>query len=274
MINLVKAGEQTGNMEETFGELRRYLEWLEQVMAGIKQASLYPAIVVIAVGLFIMLLFSFVVPKFAELLEGLDLPLPLMTRLVMETGRFFSATWWIWLLALPTLILAIGVARRRFSRFAYLFDELKLRLPLLGRINTMIALSRMTHNMGMLFHSGLPIIQAIVLCQDLVGNRVVARALERVAQDVNNGVRLGEAIGRHEIFPPLLRRMISVGENTGRLDTALAHVSQYYDEEIPRRVKKLFGILEPLITLILILVVGCVALAIFMPLLSLMGAVG
>ena len=138
----------------------------------------------------------------------------------------------------------------------------------------LIAISRFTHNLAILYGSGIPIINALELCRGLTGSILVEDAVAAVAESVKSGATLSEAIRKHPIFPPLLVRMVVMGETTGNLDRALQNVSDYYNEIIQRRIKKIVTIIEPAMTLFLIGLVGMVALSIYLPILSLMGTIG
>lgn len=274
-VSVIRAGEISSKLPESFEDLRDYLEWLEQIVTQIRQASIYPAIVMFVILCFAIFLFTFIVPKFAELLSSLKVPLPFLTRIIFGVGDFASSFWWVWLIALLVLGIGIPVARRTSPDFAYQWDKWKLYYPIFGELNLMLALSRFTHNFSILYRSGLPILQAFRACQQgLIGNRVIEQAVAAVEEDVKAGSTITEAMHRHPVFPALLIRMISVGESSGNLDKALDNVSDYYNQVIPRRIKAVFAVAEPLLMLLLIFIVGCVALAIYMPILSLMDAVG
>jgi type II secretory pathway component PulF len=272
-LTVVKAGEATGKLPEAFNDLKNYLEWVERVLADVRQATLYPAIVVSVISVFVVFLFTFIVPKFSALLEGLHVRQPLLTRFVFGVGGFAKATGWFWL---PLIFLCIFIAlfgRRISPRIGVMLDRLKLRMPIFGELNLMLALSRFAHNFSILYRSGLPVIQSLNLCQQgLIGNVVVDKAVAAVEEEVKTGSTLSEAMHRQPVFSALLKRMVGMGESSGTLDQALDNVSNYYSEVIPRRIKKIFSILEPMLMVFLILVVGTVALAIYLPIISLMGA--
>lgn len=270
--SLIKAGEESGSLPEAFIELKRYLEWQEQIISDVRQATIYPAIVLIMVILFVIVLFSFVVPKFVSLLAVAKVALPLPTVIVFGVSDFMKATWWIWL-SLITVLPAILTLGCKFSvRFAIACDWVKFRLPLLGPLQHMLVMSRFAHNLAVLYRAGINILNAVTLCQDLVGSKLVGEALRDIHQRVEQGNALSDSMRRHPVFPQLLIRMVVMGERTGSLDKALDNVADYYNLVIPRRIKKLFGVLEPALILTLVGIVGFVALAIFMPILSLMEA--
>lgn len=272
--NTIAAGEYGGNLAESLREIARYLEWLGRLLADVKQASTYPIVVLCVLVAFMMLLFGFVVPKFAAILTELGLELPLVTKIVIGIGGFAQH---YGLFTLAGLGLAFGgfrLALRRLPPLAFAFDRLKLRLPVFGKLNQMICLSRLTHQLGLLLKSGVPITDALALCQHSLGNRVYGELVGASLSVVLSGGVLSTAFREQADIPGMLVRMIAVGEETGRMEQSLGHVSHHLDEEIPRRIKKLFGIIEPLVMLTLISLVGTVAMAIFLPLMSMIGGLG
>lgn len=273
MISLVRAGEQSSALPETFMEVKRYLEWQEQVIADVRQATIYPVIVLIIVCLFVLLLFTFVIPKFVMLLTAAKVPLPLATRIVFGASDFAKATWWIWMLGFIGVPVAIQLGRKYSERFAIFFDKVKFKAPLFGELNHMLVISKFAHNLAVLYRSGVPIIQALELCQGLVGSPLLAKVVADVKERVEAGDVISEAMRRHEIFPALLLRMTVMGEKTGNLDHSLENVSEYYNVVVPRKIKKIFSILEPALIIGLVAVVGGVALSIFLPIVSLIGAI-
>lgn len=272
--SIIRAGEMSSHLPEAFDDLREYLEWVDQIVAEVRQATLYPIIVLTVIVSFVVLLFTFVVPRFAELLDKLNVKQPLLTQVVFAAGSAARSTWWLWLPTLVAAVLGIPIGRRVSRRFAYALDQLKLQLPVFGELNQMLALSRFTHNLAILYRSGLPILQALELCKHgLIGNAVVEQAVAEISQEVKTGSTIGEAMHRQAVFPAMVLRMVSMGETTGNLDHALQHIAEFYNDIIPRRIKKVFTVLEPALMLLLIGIVGCVALAIYLPILSLMGGI-
>ncbi len=273
-VSVVRAGELSSKLPETFDDLRKYLEWVERVVADIRQATLYPSIVLTVVCGFVLFLFTFIIPKFAALLDKLNVKKPLLTEVVMTGADFARRTWWITIPLFLVLVIGLPIACRLSRRVALAVDHLKLRLPLFGPLNLMLALSRFTHNLAILYRSGIPILEALRLCQQgLIGNRVIEQAVARVEHDIKSGSTISEAMHRQTVFSAMLLRMVTMGENTGKLDHALDNVADYYNEVIPRRIKNLFTVLEPALMLVLIFMVGSIALAIYLPILSLMGSI-
>ena len=271
VTNLVQAGEESDTLPETFQELERYLDWSDQIRGDIRQATIYPSIVIIAVTGLLILLFTFVIPRFIPVLLDLNVPLPFVTVLVIGISQFMVNNWYVWMPMLLIIPLAWWVGRNYIAGFSNWRDRIILELPILGELLKMLTLSKFVQNFAVLYRAGLPVLQCLQLCQGLVGNQIVADALKDVQRSIAEGSTINESLRRHPIFPPMMIQMISVGETTGNLPKTLMNVANYYNREIPRRVKKIFAILEPVITLGLISIVGTVALALFMPMMSLMG---
>ena len=271
MRNTIAAGEYGGNLSESLLEIARYLEWLQRLLADVKQASTYPIVVLCVLVAFMMLLFGFVVPRFAAILTELRLELPLVTKIVIGIGGAVQHYGLVAAAAIMLALVSMRAAVRRLHWLALALDRFKLRMPVFGKLNQMLCLSRLTHQLGLLLKSGVPITTSLELCQHSLGNRVYGELVSAALGVVLQGGVLSTAFRDHADIPGMLVRMISVGEETGRMEHALNHVSQHLDEEIPRRIKKLFGIVEPFVMLTLIGMVGTVALAIFLPLMSMMG---
>ena len=273
-LTVIKAGETTSNLPEAFNDLKEYLDWVDKMLADVRQATLYPAIVVTVITAFVIFLFTFIIPKFSDLLTKLKVKQPLLTQIVFGAGDVAQRTWWIVVPSFLLLIILFAVGKRVSPRVGLAIDQVKLRLPLFGELNSMLALSRFAHNLSILYRSGLPIIQGLEMCQQgLVGNMVVERAIQQVEEEVKTGSTISEAMHRHGVFSALLLRMVAMGETSGNLDKGLDNVSAYYNDVIPRRIKNIFSVFEPALMLFLIFLVGCVALAIYLPIISLMGAV-
>jgi type IV pilus assembly protein PilC len=273
-VSVIRAGELSSKLPETFEDLRGYLEWVEQVMSDVRQATLYPSIVLAVVAAFVVFLFTFIIPKFAALLDSLHVKQPLLTQVILTGGDFARRTWFIWIPLLFLLAIAVPIGKRLSKNVALAVDTVKLRLPVFGELNLMLALSRFTHNLAILYRSGIPILEALKLCQEgLIGNTRIEKAVAQVANDIKAGSTIGEAMHRQTVFSSMLLRMVTMGESTGSLDKALDNVASYYNEIIPRRIKSLFSVLEPALMLFLIFLIGSIALAIYLPIISLMGSI-
>ena len=218
-------------------------------------------------------MFTFVVPQFAVIFDSLDLELPTVTKVVVAVGQFFDSYWWAVLLVVAGSLAFLKYGPAYSVSVATALDKAKLRMPIFGPINELLVLSRFTHNMSLMLKAGVPIVDSIRLVKGVVNNAIMANALADAEQAVTDGRRMSEALSMHSVVSPIVMRMIVVGEETGKLDSCLEKISKRMDNEIPRRIKRLFGVLEPLIILTLLGIVGVVAAAIFMPLFSLMSSI-
>ncbi|MEM1436707.1 MAG: type II secretion system F family protein, partial [Pseudomonadota bacterium] len=274
ICNLINAGEQAGKLVEACQDISVHLEWLDQLAGDVQQATLYPAMVTCAVMGLVFIMFSFVVPQFSGIFDSLDLELPALTVGVITLGEFCSQYWWLLLLLLAAAVAALKILPGSSPAFALALDRAKLKLPLFGPVIAMLVQSRFCHNMALLLKAGVPIVDALQLVHGVVSNRVMADAVAAARQAVTDGRRMSEALAESDLLSPMVLRMVVIGEETGTLDTSLEVVSERFDKEVPRRIKRLFGVLEPMIIMTLLVVVGLVAGAIFLPLFSLMSGIG
>jgi len=269
LCQLIRAGEYGGNIVHPFADLSSHLEWTDQIVSDIKQASVYPTVILLAVTGLISLMFIVVVPTFAEIFAELDLELPALTRGVVLIGDVARQFWWLAIGLIVALYFCVRVARQRIPHVALMIDRFKLRVPVFGRITSLLVQSQFVHNLGLMLKAGVPIIEALRLSQGLTDNRIMDRAIEDAQAQVQRGGRISDALRAHSVVSSLTLRMIIVGEDSGRLDESLQQVARRFDAEIPRQIKRVFAILEPTITLALVGIVGLVAGSVFLPMFSL-----
>jgi len=274
VCNLVQAGEHGGNLVDTFRDLSAHLEWVERIMADIKQASIYPLMIISAVFGLIGLMFAFVVPRFAKIFVELDIELPPLTRGVVAIGDFSQRYWWAILGALVLLVVALRSIRKLNPALTLRIDRFKLSMPIFGRIQRLLVQSQFVHNLALMLKAGVPIIEALKLSRGLTNNLVMDTAIEHAEAAVERGDRISDALRKHDVVSSLTLRMIVIGEDSGRLDTTLQQVADRFDEEIPRHIKRVFAVIEPLITLVLIVIVGLVAASVFLPMFALVSGLG
>ena len=273
VCNLIRAGEHSGQLETACQDVSDHIEWVDQIMGDIKQATMYPAMIGCAVAGLVFVMFSFVVPQFSLIFDSLNLELPLITRVVVAIGEFCNSKWWLILLAVGVVYSFFKFGPRFIDGMSMTLDRMKFRMPVFGPVVQLLVLSRFTHNMALMLKSGVPIVDALGLVSGVVGNRVMAKALAEAEMAVTEGRRMSEALAQSDIVSPVVLRMIVVGEETGELDSCLEKISRRMDDEVPRRIKRLFGILEPMIIMVLLGVVGLVAASIFLPLFSMMSGI-
>lgn len=266
---LIRAGEASGSLPDAFAELRKHLEWQEQIAADVRQATLYPLTVLAAAVIFVGVLFTVVVPKFVVLLSLVKVPLPWPTRIVFAISTGFRSAG-VLIPAFPVLALAAAAGLRgRSARFAMNFEWAVLRLPVWGELLQLLIVGRFARSLAVLYRNGVSLLPALDLVRDLLGSRVAAAAVRDVTRRIESGEPLSDALAAQPIFPPLLVRLTRVGERTGQLDQTLENVAKYYLDLVPQRVRRLLGLLEPALILGLVGLVGFVALAVYLPILSL-----
>ncbi|MEE9200362.1 MAG: type II secretion system F family protein [Candidatus Brocadiales bacterium] len=272
-VNLLKAGEASGEIDRVLTEIAKFLEWQEELRAEIKQITIYPAVVFSAIVLLVGYLFAFVFPKFTKILEQLNVPLPLPTVIVISVSEFTKNYWYFILIGIGALIATINIIIR-FPWGKYAFDKFKLKIPIFGTLLRKIALSRFSHFLALLYSAGVDILQALAVVEKVVGNEVIARVIRNAQDQVRAGKRLSEPLRASKEFPPMVVRMVEIGEISGQLDKTLQKVSEFYDREIPQTVKKVFAAFEPIMIVILAGIVLLVAVSMYLPLYSSLGKLG
>jgi type II secretory pathway component PulF len=272
VANLIRAGEGSGRLAESCREIQRYYEWLDRLIGDFRQALIYPLIVLGVTVIFFFVVFTTLIPRFATMLTELKIKLPWLTLAMLDLSRVMTQYAWGIGLGLAGLVAVLKFGPRSWSWFALLLDRLKLRLPIFGRILHLVCLARLAQNLTTLYSAGIPLLEALKLCRPLVGNRVVEAGVATLQAGVNAGRQLHEVMREDPIFSRLMIQMVAVGESSGTLGDSLQHVADYYNDVVPRQVKKLLTILEPVMILGLIVVVGTVALSVFLPIAETLGA--
>jgi type IV pilus assembly protein PilC len=270
---LISVGEQTGSLEAVLKSLADYTERQATAAAKIKQAMMYPAIVFcLAIGVAAIMVFV-LLPPLIDMFDKLGGTLPLPTRILLSTMGFIQS----YGLYLLVAIVAVGIVGFLYSRTPngrYLRDTLILKLPLIGRLSLVSELARACRSLSLLFRAGLPLPEVMSLTNKATGNRVVARALGEVEQDMLKGQGLAKPMSTRNVFLPLMVEMAKVGEETGNLDEALIVVAENYEIEAERRTQTLLSMIEPAMTIAMGVGVGFLALSVFMPIYSSLSLVG
>jgi type IV pilus assembly protein PilC len=272
-VSIMRAGEMTGNMDGALSDIHRFLTWQEELGKTIRQATYYPVTVVGMVSGLIILLFTFVFPRFLSIFKGAAIDLPLPTRVVIAISESFRD---YGLYALAAIVLGV-VALRMYGRTEagrLRVDGWKLKIPLAGEVIRAIEMSRFSHFTASLFRAGVEMTQTLAVVEKVMGNRVLAAVVRQAREELIAGGALSVALRKSGEFPPMVLRMVSAGESSGNLDDTLDNVSAYYDREVPSIVKKTFAILEPAMTILLALVVLGAALSFFLALYKMVGSMG
>ena len=264
-VSLIAAGENTGKLQEVLTNLVESLKWQDELAAQTKKLILYPAFmgtVVVAVVLFMMV---YLVPKMVGFIKGTGHQLPLHTKILLVVSDIFVNYWYL-VLGLPLLAVAvIAILVRTNPHARYRLDEAKLRLPVIGDILRKVILSRFAGVFAMMYASGISILDSLRATQGVVGNQVIGKGLERVGEMIADGQGITVAFQNVGLFPPLVLRMLRVGENTGALDTALVNVSYFYSRDVRESISRVQTLIEPVLTVILGVILGWVMLSVLGP---------
>lgn len=264
-VNLIRAGEASGQLPEVLASLTESLKWEDELASNTKKLLIYPAFVASIVLTATFFLMIYMVPQLKLFVRNMGQALPLQTQVLFFISDLLVAYWALFLLA-PIAAIVAGQLILRNNPLARLgMDGLKLRLPVLGPILQKIILSRFANTFAMLYAAGIPILESIRTTQSIVGNRVVRRALQRVEQSIREGRNVAAAFHDVGIFPPLVVRMLRVGESTGGLDKALLNVSYFYNRDVKESVGKAQAMIEPLLTLFMGALLGWIMLSVLGP---------
>ena len=264
-VSLVRAGESTGRLPEVLKNIIDSLKWEDELASHTKKVIMYPAFVgsiVMAATFFLMI---YMVPQLKQFVKNMGQELPPQTKALFFVSDLLVAYWYIVLL-LPIIGGAIGFLVLRTNPAARLrFDGFKLRLPVIGDITRKIILSRFANTFALLYSSGIPILDSIRTTQSVVGNRVIEEGLVRVEQLIGEGQNVTSAFHTVGLFPPLVIRMLKVGEGTGALDDALTNVSYFYNRDVKESVEKVQAMIEPMLTVLLGAMLGWIMLSVLGP---------
>ena len=264
-VSLVHAGEESGRLPEVFAHLTESLKWQDEMAAQTRNMMIYPAFVgtvVIAITFFLMI---YLVPQLVGFIKGMGQEIPFQTRLLLATSGVFVNYWYV-MLALPIITFVIfKLTLKYYPGLQFHLDNLKLHLWPTGPILRKIILARFANTFAMMYASGINILDCIANSRDLANNLVIAGSLEQVGMEIESGKNLTQSFQSTGIFPPLVIRMLKVGEATGNLDAALRNVSYFYDRDVKDSIKKIQVMIEPAMTVILGLLLGWVMLSVLSP---------
>jgi type IV pilus assembly protein PilC len=266
----VRAGEQSGKVDEVFRDLAENLKWQDELAAQARKAITYPAFVLLIVSGVMFFLMIYLVPQLTAFIQNMGQELPLHTRALIALSDFFIRFWYL-LLAAP--LAAWQLARwqlRRSERTAFAFDRLKLRLvPVLHKL----IMARFATYFALMYAAGIPVLECIRLSEGIANNRVVAAAMRRARELISEGHTVAAAFKQAGLFPPLVVRMLRVGESTGALDATLRNVAYFYNREVRERIERMQAMIEPAMTVILGLLLGWIMLSVLGPIYDTISAI-
>lgn len=266
-LNMVRAGESSGALDMTLGRLSEFMERSRKLQETLVSALIYPAILATMAVLSVFVLLTFVIPSFAEMFQDLGQELPWPTRVVIGVGGFLQSYWW-----LIALVITLGVYSIRYQLRSparrQLWDARLLRVPLVGKLVAQHEAARFTRTLGTLLSNGVPVLQAILIAKEVIGNQAIASSVQRIASSLKEGQSLARALAAVQVFPRLTGHLLQVGEQTGNLEAMLLRLADIYEREVQTAVQRLVVVIEPALILGLGLVVGGIILSVLMALLG------
>ena len=270
-VSMISVGENTGQLDQAFRQLASYLELERETRKRIKQATRYPLFVLSAMAVALTVINLFVIPAFSKVFAQFQAQLPLPTRILIATSQFFQDYWWL-------LALLLGGSLYAFFKWieteagALKWDQLKLRLPIVGGIFERIALARFTRTFAMMYKAGVPLLQTLSINSASVGNKYIGQAILGMRESVERGEALTRSASASGLFTPLVLQMMAVGEETGALDDLFVEVADFYEQEVDYDLKQLADAIEPILIVAMGVMVLILALGVFLPMWELASA--
>jgi type IV pilus assembly protein PilC len=271
-VSMVSAGEKSGTTEVILKKLATFLEKSEAVRQEIKSATTYPKFLISVAFIGVGFIFAYVLPKFMAMFSELGATLPLPTRLLILLVDFLANN----KILVGGVVLGawaglIAYGKTAYGKFNY--HRFQLKLPIIGNIIKKIVISRTCHTLGILYSSGIPILQALEMVQEVAHNLVIAQILRQARQAVEQGGSLTEALSNSREFPPMVTYMMRTGEESGKMDEMLTKISDFYDQEVETVVKKFSSVLEPILIGVMAIIIGFIAISVFLPMLDMIDAI-
>lgn len=271
-VNMVKAGEVGGVLDVVLARLAEFQEKAEKIKGKVKSAMTYPLVVLVMAVSILLFLMTYIVPKFAEIFSDLmgGKGMPMLTQFVMSASDTLVKRFPVVIIVIIALVILVKVLAAT-AKGRYVLDQFKLHAPVFGSLVSKNSISRFTRTLGTLMSAGVPVLQALNIVKETVGNEVISSAVASVHDAVKEGENMAPPIAAAKIFPPMVVSMVEVGEETGALPDMLMKIADSYDEDVDNAVASMTSIIEPLLIIFLAVVVGTIVIALFMPLVSIIG---
>ena len=265
IINLVRAGEVTGQLPEVLKEIVRSLKWQDEMTERTKKLMMYPAFVVVVISGVVFFLMIYLVPQLVTFLTSMGQKVPLQTRALIAVSGVFVKYWWL-LLSLPAVLVAATAALARVNPgVLFALHRAVLSIPVIGGVLKKMILARLADTFGLMYRTGIPILDGLGYCKKVTGNLVIQRSLERVIDRISTGTSISTAFAAERMFPSLVIRMLQVGESSGALDQSLANVSYFYTREIDESIGRVQAMIEPVMTVTMGLILGWIMMSVMSP---------
>ncbi len=271
-IAIVRSGEKSGKLDEVLERLADQLQKDYDLISKIKAAVTYPIVVVVALVAIVIIMLIFVVPQLKTIFADMGAELPLVTRIVLGTSDLIRNFWYVWILVIVGLILGIRFWAKTPAG-GIIWDNFKLKIPLIGPLIKKIYMARFARTMGTLVASGLPLLEIIETVKEVITNRVYAQAFKKIAIDVENGKPLSSSLKSQGIFPAMIYHLVATGEKSGKLDYVLLSTADFFDKEVETTTSNLATLVEPILIIIIGAGVGLVVASVIMPIYSLVNTI-
>ena len=272
-VGTIRAGEASGELGFALRQLVEYMDWQESITSQLKQATLYPVIVLTAVALLVVGLIGFVFPRIIPMLKAQKAELPLPTRIILATSNFLRHDWLIGLVLINSIILSGYLAYRTRAGRRFI-DGMTLRIPVVGSVIRDVNMARVVTYLSLFYRTGVELVLSLQLVERIIANKVVADAVGRARASVTEGISISAAFGQSPLFPRIVIRSLALGESTGNLDQSLTRAKEYYSREIPASVRRMITLLQPVLIAVIGGVILTVALAIMLPILNIYSSIG
>jgi type IV pilus assembly protein PilC len=250
-VALIRTGEQTGQLPEVLSKLTENLKWQDELGAQVKKAMMYPAFAGTVIIGVVFALMIFLVPQLAVTMKALTPNPPAATMALIAVSAVMKQYWYLFIGVPVLIVIALVVIAKTNDDAKYRIDSLILKLPIMGQLLNKIILARFSTYFALMYQSGLGVLDCIQISEKVVGNRVIEEGLQRVGREINEGTGITQAFQNVRLFPPLVLRMLKVGETTGGLDTALLNVSYFYNRDVKEQMGKLQEMIQPILTVVL-----------------------
>lgn len=267
LVNMVSAGEASGNLEESFRQMELYFERSKRTKSKVTSAMIYPCVLIVVMIVVLIVMMTKIIPNFLKTFEDMDAELPKLTQGVMAVCEWFKSWWWVPLLVLAVLIVG-GVLFHRTNKGKHFFGWLARKTPVVGNLTVKTACATFCRTMEVLIGSGLTLTDSMDLAASNMGNIYYLEAIRDARALVAEGTPLRESLVRTGIFPPMVSNLVGVGEETGDLQSMMGKVADYYDEEVEEATKKLLNLMEPAIIIFMAVFVVIIVLAIYLPMIN------
>lgn len=267
LVNMVSAGEASGNLEESFRQMELYFDRSKRTKSKVTSAMIYPCVLIVVMIVVLIVMMTKIIPNFLKTFEDMDAELPKLTLGVMAVCDWFKVWWWVPLLVLAALIVG-GVLFHRTDKGKHFFGWLARKTPVVGNLTVKTACATFCRTMEVLIGSGLTLTDSMDLAASNMGNIYYLEAIRDARGMVAEGTPLRESLVRTGIFPPMVSNLVGVGEETGDLQSMMGKVADYYDEEVDEATKKLLNLMEPAIIIFMAVFVVIIVLAIYLPMIN------